>query len=112
MKKLLIIILATTLFACKQETSVLSYSSPDENVMVSFTGNKSTSLDPWVVSINVKGFEYDETVSTEMYNSKMDGETVLVKWINNSEAKITLKQSDNDDKVMTLKITKDFINLQ
>ena len=83
MKKILFIIPFIVLLGCNAKNEQFMSTSPDGKVQITFTGKKTTALDPWQVSINVKGYEFDETVMTELYNSAIDSTTIMVDWQNN-----------------------------
>ncbi len=100
------------LFSCKAEIKTVTYTSPEKSVELNFTGKRSTSLDPWMVSINVVGYGHDETISTELYSNDISKEVIVVVWENENKASLVLKQRDGENKNMSLSINKDMVQLR
>ncbi len=115
LKKLLfvgLIFLGGIFTSCSEESQSVSYKSPGEKTELNFTGKRATSLDPWMVGINVKGYGFDDTIATELYIGSIDSSTIIVDWANDNEASVTLKQRDSDDKKMKLQISENGVSLK
>jgi len=56
----LIFILLTSCSAKKEE---LVLKSPEGNIELSFKANRPSSLDPWAITMNIKGYEKDKSIS-------------------------------------------------
>ena len=111
-KHLALLIVIFALAACEPQTETVTYSSPNEKVTLTFSATRTNSLDPWTVNITVKGFNYDETVMTELYANEINKETIVVNWQDDNNAIIVLKQRDGDSKVMTLFINENKVLMQ
>ncbi|WMJ73566.1 hypothetical protein RCC89_10395 [Cytophagaceae bacterium ABcell3] len=105
MRNLLVfIVFALFLSACTEKSVEIVEQSPEQNVEIRITGVKPTMVDPFNVSINVKGYGSDETVTTEIHSSELDSENVKFEWVSENECFFTFIQQDNTIRRMHLLI--------
>jgi hypothetical protein len=100
-----------TLTSCKKESIQLEEVSPDKKITVSIKGEKASSMDPFEVNINTKGYGFNETITTEIFSGTIDSNNLKFKWINKNECYMVFMQQDNTIRRMHLKVNEDGILL-
>ena len=108
---ILALLSAISILSCKKETVKLEQTSPDKKIVVTISGEKASSMDPYLVNINTKGYGFDETISTEIFSASLDTNTVHFKWVNNKECYFVFMQQDNTIRRMHLRVNDDKILL-
>ena len=105
------LIISFFLFSCKNEKVQILDSSPDKKIKITILGEKSSTVDPFMVNIKTEGYGYNETISTEIYASTLDSNNVKFNWRNNKECYFIFLQQDNTVRRMHLKIDDEQIML-
>lgn len=89
----LITIIALSFQSCESEkTKEITSSSSDGKMNISIVGERSSSADPYTVTITCDQFE--NSVTTEIYASKLDSTNVKFDWSSNSSCLISITQRD------------------
>ena len=92
-----ICVLFVFLSACKETvTEPVTTQSADGAITLSTVGKRSTSMDPFQVTIHANWPEknYDNEISMEIYASELNESTVIYDWITDRMARIIFKLQD------------------
>lgn len=81
--------------ACSHEKFDRIEISKDKKLTIAITGERSTFLDPFLVSINTRGYGFDETITTEIHSGSIDSSNLKFDWRSNNECYISFVQQDN-----------------
>ena len=116
MKKILIngfaILMIALLASCSAKQEEMVIKSPEGKLTFSFKANKPSALDPWAVKMTISGYEKERSLTMDMYNSDFNKETVLIDFKDENSCVVTLKQSDDDNRVMDVFLSEKEIRLQ
>lgn len=89
----LLIILAFQ--SCESEkTAPIKSSSADGKINIEVSGERSSSADPYMVTIACDQFE--NTASVEIYASTLDSTNVKFNWLSNQECIISITHRDGE----------------
>ena len=107
----ILLLLSVFLYSCKKESIHLEDVSPDSKITITIKGEKSSSMDPFLVNITTKGYGFNETITTEIYSGTIDSNNLKFNWKSNKECYFVFLQQDNTTRKMHLKVDDDRILL-
>ena len=98
MPKSLPIITAICIFlltSCQPKSVTISNVSPNKKVSTTIKANRSNSLDPWKVEMDVKAYDFKEGhLAFELQTGDVSDKTVKFDWKDDKNCVISLDQSD------------------
>ena len=91
----LMFVLIAGLVSCSSETSApIESFSADKAMKVSVTGSRSSSLDPWMLDIELTHAGVSSKVQQEFYANEVSEKNVVFQWESNTMCLIRLTQRD------------------
>lgn len=83
------------LIACGSKTAHLESKDTKTDTHLVVSGKKDSSLDPYVVTILVEGFNQKQDVDIEVYAGALDNSNVSFDWQEPGVCLVTFTQQDN-----------------
>lgn len=93
--KVILVVFVTILSSCSKEISksIESYSA-DKEMKISIQGKRTSSLDPWLLDIEMTYMGETSKVYQEFYADDINKQTIHFEWKNNRTCMIQLTQRD------------------
>lgn len=109
------LLLLLLLSACTETiTEPVSTQSEDGAITLVTTGSRSSSLDPFQVTIHATWPEkdYDNEIKMEIYASELNEQTVIYDWITDRMVRIIFKLQDGTNRQFVFKASDSGVSLQ
>jgi hypothetical protein len=83
------------LTACQPKTVTINDESPNKKVNITVTANRTASLEPWKVQINVKAYDFKPgSLEFEIESGDINDKTVKFDWKDDRNCVISIDQPD------------------
>lgn len=112
MKKFALLLLPLLLVACSGKQQEMSFTSEDQSVSITISGNKTSALAPFKTNINLKGYGHNEDLGLEIYASNLNEESVQINWKSNTQGAIIFTQQDNTSRILVFDISEERIQMK
>ena len=111
--QILLIGLFFLLASCDKKTKQLTSQSPDEKVKIRLTGERTFQMDPWRVTLRVKGYDrFNEALTFDYHSSSISKDNITFNWNGNQECVITLTEKNGEKLKFKLNISENRINFR
>lgn len=111
---LLLLLPLVFLSSCdSNKKAVLENRSANDNVLITVSGTKKISFDPWKIELKVKAYNFKEDhLSFEVYAKNIDSNSVHFIWQDNNNCQIVFQQSDNTARKFHLTASSEQLKLE
>ncbi|GAL87453.1 hypothetical protein MYP_4683 [Sporocytophaga myxococcoides] len=86
-------------------------SSPDGSLSIFISGIKPNLVDPFTVRFGLKGMEFSEAPSAEIYATDLNEKTVNFEWETNQRCLIRFKQQDGKLKSFVMDVDSETLSV-
>ena len=97
------VICVLVLTACQPKTVTITDVSPNKKVSTTVTANRSASMEPWKVQINVKAYDFKQgSLEFEIESGDINDKTVKFDWKDDHNCLISFDQPDGKPRTFQL----------
>ena len=91
------------LTACQTQSTTITDVSPNKKVNITIKANRTASLDPWKVEMDVKAYDFKEGhLAFEIQTGEVTDKTVKFDWKDDRNCIISMNQADGKPRTFQL----------